>query len=204
MRPLVHARSQRGQAHLVVLAVVREGLLGPRARQDLEGLAAPLAAVVAAEPVADELVLVVERAAADADIQAAATQVVEQRELDGEADGMAEGELDHREADAHARGARGERAREGNGIAVDGLAGEVVLGEPDAVEADVLGPARLDEQIVDGARSRRQRTANGRGSASRSAWRSERPGRPPSRRRWASRRRGCAPARSRRGGSCRG
>jgi hypothetical protein len=25
-----------------------------------------------------------------------------------------------------------------------------VLGEPDAVEADVLGPARLDEQIVDG------------------------------------------------------
>jgi hypothetical protein len=72
---------------------------------------------------------------------------------------MPQGELDHGEADAHAGGARGERAREGDGIAVDGLAGEVVLGEPDAVEADVLGPARLDEQIVDrgavGVRRRR-------------------------------------------------
>jgi hypothetical protein len=77
-------------------------------------------------------------------------QVVEQRQLDGQAHRVPQGELDDREADPHAAGAHRHRRRERDRVAVDGLAGEVVLGEPDAVEAGRLGVAGLGEQIVDG------------------------------------------------------
>jgi hypothetical protein len=48
------------------------GLFGPGADHDVERLGHPLAAIVAAQPVADELVLVVVGPVADADVQAAA------------------------------------------------------------------------------------------------------------------------------------
>ena len=150
VRPLVDPRPQRGQAHLEELALVRERRLGPRARQDLERLGAALAAVVAAEAVAHELVLVVQAAAAHADVEPAVAQVVEQRQLHREPDRMAERQLDDGKADAHPARARGERARERDRVAVDRLAGEVVLGEPDRVEADRLGQPGLLELLADG------------------------------------------------------
>src|SRR4030095_17180938 len=101
------------------LALVEERLLGPCAGQDLEGLGAPLATVVAAQAVAHELVLVVQAAATNAHVEPAAAQVVEQSELDGEPDRVPGRELDDREADAHAARAGSERAREPGRVARD-------------------------------------------------------------------------------------
>jgi hypothetical protein len=62
---------------------------------------------------------------------------------------MAQRHLDDRESDAHPRGADGHRAGERDGVAVDGLTGEVVLGEPYPVEAGRLREDRLIEEILD-------------------------------------------------------
>ncbi len=82
------------------------------------------------------------------DVQAPAAQVVEHRELDGQTHGMVEGHLDDGEADPGARGARGESARERDGIGVGALAGEVMLGEPQVVEAHGLGQHALLELLM--------------------------------------------------------
>ena len=91
-----------GNVHLVELAVVGERRFAPGALDDLDRLLHALAAVVAAQPVADELVLVVDRALADADIDAALAEIVEQGELHGEPHRMVERHLHHGEADADA------------------------------------------------------------------------------------------------------
>src|SRR5262249_49562233 len=130
---------------------------------DLERFRHPLPAVVAAESVADELVLVVVGAVPDADVQTPAREIVEERELGGEADGMAEGELDHGEADADAHGASGHHAGEWDRVAVHALAREVVLGEPDAVEAGRLRETGLGDEIFD----RRAVGVSGRGMSER-------------------------------------
>ena len=84
------------------------------------------------------------------DIDAAIGQVVEQRELGGEADGMAQRELDHRKADTDPLSSRRHHAGKGNGIAVDALAREIVLGEPDAVKAGGLREGGLRHEVSDG------------------------------------------------------
>src|SRR5436309_16069792 len=99
MGKLPRPRPELGQAELIELAPGHERLPRPRAEHHLERFFHALAAVVAPQAVADEFVLVVIGAVPYPDIDAAIGQVVEQRELGGEADGMTQGELDHREAD---------------------------------------------------------------------------------------------------------
>ena len=79
----------------------------------------------------------------------------------GQANGVAQGELEHGEADPDARGPGGHHAGQRNGIAVHALAREVVLGQPDAVEVHRLREARLGGHVVDGreVRLRRRRQA---------------------------------------------
>ena len=67
------------------------------------------------EAVADELVLVEDRAAADADVEAPAREVVEQGQLGREPHGMAQRHLDDGEADADALTCAW-RGRAANGI----------------------------------------------------------------------------------------
>src|SRR6267378_2511775 len=86
------AWAQRGEAPLEELPVMDERLLGPGAHQHLERLRAPLPAVVAAQAVAHELVLVVERAPADPHVEPPPAQVVEEGELHREADRVAQRE----------------------------------------------------------------------------------------------------------------
>ena len=84
---------------LVEPAVVGEGSLAPGALDDVDGLFHALAAVGAAQAVADELVFVVDGALADADVDAAAAEIVEERELNREPHRMMKGRLHHGEAD---------------------------------------------------------------------------------------------------------
>src|SRR5438105_9866688 len=103
MRLLSGPWAKPGQAELVEFAAVDERRLGPRADHHVERLLHPLPAVVAAQAVPHELVLVVVRPVPDADVEATAGEIVEERELGREADRMAQRELDHREADPDPR-----------------------------------------------------------------------------------------------------
>ena len=142
---------------------MHERLLGPGAGQHLDRLFHPVAAVVAAQAEADVLVLVVGRAAADADLEPPAAQVVEHGELDGEAHGMVQRHLDDGEPEPRARGACRQRTGERNRIGVGALAREVVLGEPEVVEAHRLGEHALLELLVDAREVVRGRRRHGQG-----------------------------------------
>ena len=149
-RPHSRPRPELGQAQLIELPLVHERLARPGAEHHLEGLLHALAAVVAPETIAYELVLVVVGAVSHPDIDAAVGEIVEERELGGEADGMTESELDHREGDTDPLSPRRDHAGERDGIAVDALAREIVLGEPDAIEAGSLGEAGFGHEVADG------------------------------------------------------
>ncbi len=148
MGKLPRPRPELGQAELVELPLMDQRLTRPSTEHHLERFFHALAAVVAPQTVADELVLVVVGAMPYPDIDAAIGKIVEKRELGGEADGMTQRELDHREADTDALSPRRHHAGERNGITVDALAGEVVLGEPDAVEAGSLREGGLRHQVA--------------------------------------------------------
>src|SRR5450755_456069 len=66
---------QRRDVDLVELAVVGERRFAPRPLDDVDRLRHALAAVVAAQPVAHEFILVVDRTLADADIDAALAEI---------------------------------------------------------------------------------------------------------------------------------
>ena len=152
VRPLHGDRAQLRQACREVFALVIERRRRPGLGHHVEGLGHALAGVVAAKPVADELVLVEDRAATHADVEAPAGEVVEQRQLGCEPHRLPQRHLDHGKADADALGAHGERGGERNGVRVDALAREVVLGEPDPVKARRLGKRGLLELLEDRAR----------------------------------------------------
>ena len=88
MRLLARARPQRRQAELIELPVVDQRRLGPGAQHHVEGLGHALAAVVAAQAVAHELVFVEVGPVPHADVEPPVAQVVEQGELGGQADRM--------------------------------------------------------------------------------------------------------------------
>jgi len=114
------------------------------------------ARIMASETEAEELVLVEQRAAADADIKSPAREVVEYRQLRGEPHRIPQRHLDDGKADADALGAHGEGGGERNRVHVDALARKVVLGEPDAVEAQRLGKRGLLELPEDPLRNLRE------------------------------------------------
>ena len=133
----------------------------PQALDHLDRLLHARAAVVAAQPVTDEFVFVVDRALADPDIDPAPAEIVEQRQSHRELDRMVKRQLHDGEADADALGAHRDRGGEQQRVVVDALAGKIMLGQPDIVEAEPLGGADLRDLLVDARRilfrRRRQR-----------------------------------------------
>jgi hypothetical protein len=83
LRALHRAGPQLRHLHLEILAIVGDGAAAPQAADDIDRLLYARAAVVAAQPMPDKFVLVVNRALAHADIDPAPAQIVEQRKLDG-------------------------------------------------------------------------------------------------------------------------
>ena len=135
------ARAERGQAQLVVLALVDQRRSVHARVISSSASSMRSRAVVAAQAVADELVLVVDGAAAHADVEAAALRGCRAAPAGWPAasDGAAPAGS-RRSRCGCAWCARPARWRTG-WVAVDALAGEVVLGEPDAVEARRPRPA---------------------------------------------------------------
>ena len=62
---------------------------------------------------------------------------------------MMEWRLDHGEADADAFGLHSERGGKHQRVVVDALTCEIVLGEPDVGEAELLGEAGLGDDLID-------------------------------------------------------
>jgi hypothetical protein len=124
-----------------VAALEGEPLLRPRPDHDLQRLLEALAALDLGDAIALELDGPV--ASPDAHVQPPAAQDVHHRQLLGEADRVVEGQDGRGEPDAdvaraHGRGGGQHRRRDRQAV-LD----EVVLGQPDAVEPQLLGPGHL-------------------------------------------------------------
>ena len=133
VRPLNRARGDGDVGEPKEPAVVAERLALPRLEDDLERLEEARLALL----VRDAEGVVAPRAAApaDAEIEAPLAQVIERRDLAGDAQGMVQGQELHGRAHAHAPGPGGDPARDEEG-GRQHRAGRVDqhLGQPDDVE----------------------------------------------------------------------
>ena len=105
----------------------------PRLEDDLERLEEARLALVVGD--AERVVAARAAATADAEVEAPLAQVVERRDLAGEAQGMIQGQELHGRAHAHAPGARGDPARHEQGSRQHRAGGvDQHLGQPHDVE----------------------------------------------------------------------
>ena len=164
--PLVHRPAGDallvGVRHLVVLAVVVEGFLGPRLLDDLERLLVDLAVVVvdrrAVHRRTGHMVLLAEHvdpailiAAREAGIDAALGEMVEHRELLGGAHRVPRRQHQAERREFYALGARGEvgveQERRHRRLVALGM--EMMLGGRHHVEAGIVGEFRELAQLVE-------------------------------------------------------
>src|SRR5262245_15843870 len=123
MGPLHRGWAQLRQTQRKIFALEVEGGCAPGPRHHITSFGPALARIVAAEAIADELVLVEDAAASDADVKPALAQIVEQRELRGQPHGMAQRHLNDGKADADALGAHCQCRRKRDRVRIDALAG---------------------------------------------------------------------------------
>src|SRR5581483_6052600 len=151
IRLLQRARHEREVAEGVELAFEGEALVAPRALENLQHLGEALAALRIGDAVA--LVGAREAAAADAEDQPSAADVVQRRHFLGEPHRVAQGQDLHGNADLEAACAGGDGAGEHEGGGGDGtFRGEVQLGQPHHVEPPALGGVDLLEGAGEGLR----------------------------------------------------
>src|SRR5262249_26661837 len=129
-------------------ASLKGELLGlrPRLGDDLDGFLEAVAVFLLRHVVAAELRRTV--AAPEADLQSSARDDVDERGLLRQPQRMVERQDRRGQPDAHAPRARGGDGRERAGIDGEPIVDEVVLGEPDLIEAELLRPLHLFELTV--------------------------------------------------------
>src|SRR5262245_12592505 len=123
MRPLHRGGPQLWQAQGEVFALEVEWGCGPGPRHYLESFGHALACIVAAQPVAHEVIFIEDAAAPDADVEPPLAEIIEQGQLGGEPHGMAQSHLDHGEANADALRAHRQGGRKGDRGGINALAG---------------------------------------------------------------------------------
>src|SRR5262245_55198670 len=149
VRLLVRLGDGAHVAELEVLALVREPLLGPRLQEDLERLVESLLALFVGD--VEPGVVPGEAASPHAEIDAALADVIERRDVLGQAQGMDEGQHLDCEPDLHVLGPPGDRRPHDEGRGQDrALLLEVQLGQPHGVVAEVLGDGHLRQRVVEG------------------------------------------------------
>ena len=135
-----------------MFAVVFQVFAGPGRHHQLFRLVQAGDAVLHGDAEADVLVVVIGRAASGAYDEPPVAEIVQQGGLNGQADGMMEGQLDHREAYLDALGAGGDGGPQHQRVGVGRRAVEVVLGEPDGVHTELFGQQNLVEGAVNDRR----------------------------------------------------
>jgi hypothetical protein len=146
MRALPRLGDEAGLADREEASLVGKPLLGPRPQHDVHRLVEALAVLLLGDVIAAELGGAV--AAAHADVEPPLGDDVDQRELLGQAQRVVEGEDRGGEPDAHAACAGGGGGGEAGRIDGEAVVDEVMLGEPDLVEAELLRPLHLLELAV--------------------------------------------------------
>ena len=147
MRFLHRPRLDHDVAEIPVLALVREAALAlPRLAQDRHALVEALGRLRLGNAKAFEFAVAV--ALADAEIEAAAREKIECRDLFGEQHGIVPRQHHHGSAEPHAAGAAGEiaeQAERGRDLAV---AGEMVLDHEQALIAELLGQEHIVDELA--------------------------------------------------------
>ena len=158
VRQLVRPRSHHGVRDPVEPALIGEGLALPRFAEDRQRLLEARLAL----PVRDAERVVGRRGAAtaDAEVEAALAEMVDGRDLLGDAQGMDQRQHRHGHADAHARRPGGQEARQRHRRRLHGPdGGEVDLAQPHAVEPPGLRRFRQLDGVLKGRRLARARDA---------------------------------------------
>src|SRR5947209_18291959 len=113
------------------------GLIKPRRENSTPGTLKAVQ-VTLVKPVAYLKYRVKRRAAPQADKNTPAAEVVNQGHLLGQSDRVVQGHLRHREADLDASGARRNSRGKGHGVNIGAAAIEMMLGQPDGIEAQLV------------------------------------------------------------------
>ena len=140
-------RYEVGVLDLEVLAAVCEAGRGPQALDDADGLLEPGLALVTVDAVAG--VLVAGGAPAEAGVEPSTAEQVEGGGVLGEPHRMVERRDDDRSAQPQGGGAGGDVGEQQQGRRAKAVAGEVVLGQPAAVETQLLADAEFLGDVVD-------------------------------------------------------
>ncbi len=143
------ARAQHRDLDVPEPAAMSEFLACPGPGQDRLRLLQPRPSLGGIDAVAPIFVDVVRRAVPEADHQPALAEIVDQRELFGQADRVMERGLRHREADQGTVRGNGNRGGEAHRIDIGANAVEMVLGEPDRIEAEGVGEPCLRQSLLD-------------------------------------------------------
>src|SRR5439155_18325823 len=150
MRPLERFGDHPDLGNREVATLEREALQGPRFEHDREAFLETLAILDLGHAIALELDGPV--AATDTDVEPSFAQDIDDRELFGESNRIVEWKDRGGQADAHPprprRGRRRQDGRRDRQAVVD----EMVLRQPDAVEAELLGPHHLLDLTPDDLR----------------------------------------------------
>src|SRR5215471_8850145 len=148
MRPLIRARRHRGVLKAIELARVAERLALPGLAQDRQGLVESRLALAVGHAV--DVVALDHAAPTDSVLEPPLADLVDRRNLFGDAKRMVERQNLHGRADAKALGARRDRARhQERGRDHRPRRREVDLAEPDAVHAPGFGDIGEVERVVE-------------------------------------------------------
>ncbi len=151
MRLRIRPWPQHRQLERPVFAVMFDRPARPGLQHDRLGLLEALLRLLGRDVVALVVVDVVRRAAAQSRDDPPLGDVVEQRDLLGQADRVVQRDLRDGEADLDAAGRGGQRGGKAERIDVGADAVEMVLGQPQGVEAKLLRQPGLGDGLVDHA-----------------------------------------------------
>src|SRR6185437_10246161 len=149
VRPRVRRRPQHRHLQLPEPALMGELAAGPGLEHDRLGLLEAVLGLAVVETEALVVVYVERAAAAEPDDQLALQHLVEEGDLLGETDRVVQRGLHDREADPGMLQRSREHAGDPDRIGIDGDAVEMVLGQPDDVDAERIGQHRLADRLVD-------------------------------------------------------
>ena len=145
----VRARPQHRDMQVPIPAMVLEGPLGPGGHKDVLCLLQPRLGLVVVDAKTLIVVNVVGRAAAEADNQTALGDVVEDRQLLGQADRMVQCGLHDGKAELGAPGSSRQCTCEYDRVDIGADPVEMMLGQPNHVDAQLVGEQRLAQGLVD-------------------------------------------------------
>ena len=150
MRTLMRRGAQLGNTEFVVLTLIIKRRFCPGALHDFEAFSETLPTIGAIKAIADELILIKNCATANADVEPALAEIINNRQLCCNANGMAQCHLYHSKTNSNALRLHRERTGKRNWIAIHALTGEIVFSQPNGIVSQSFRQACLLQLLIDG------------------------------------------------------